>query len=214
MTDIIIQIWDIIIHIDKHTYNITALYGNWTYVILFLIIFCETGLIVTPFLPGDSLLFAAGAISTLGSLDPILLIILLSLASIIGDNVNYWVGRYMGPKVFNNDVSLLLNKKHIKKTQDYYDKYGNKTIVIARFIPIVRTVAPFMAGIGIMEFKRFTTYNIIGALMWIILFISAGYYFGNIPFVKKHFTIVVLAVIIVSMLPLIVSQMKRDSTTV
>lgn len=214
MTDIIIQIWDIIIHIDKHIYNITALYGNWTYVILFLIIFCETGLIVTPFLPGDSLLFAAGAISTLGSLDPILLIILLSLASIIGDNVNYWVGRYMGPKVFNNDVSLLLNKKHIKKTQDYYDKYGNKTIVIARFIPIVRTVAPFMAGIGIMEFKRFTTYNIIGALMWIILFISAGYYFGNIPFVKKHFTIVVLAVIIVSMLPLIVSQMKRDSTTV
>ncbi|MCI4624601.1 MAG: DedA family protein [Candidatus Magnetoovum sp. WYHC-5] len=209
MIDFVLQMWDILMHIDKHLYNITLSYGLWTYGILFFIIFFETGFVVTPFLPGDSLLFAAGAIASLGSLHPGVLILLLSMAAIIGDNLNYWIGYYIGPKVFYKDTSFLLNKKYLQKTKDYYDKHGGKTIIIARFIPIIRTFAPFVAGIGRMEFKHFTAYNIVGACLWITIFICGGYFFGNIPIVKKNFVIVIFAIIIISMIPLLIELIKK-----
>jgi membrane-associated protein len=204
---------DLFLHLDKHLNEIIQGYGLWTYLILFLIIFCETGLVVTPILPGDSLLFAAAALSaTEGSpLNVGWLFLLLSIAAIIGDTVNYWIGSYLGPKVFSQEKSRLFKKEHLMRTQKFYEKYGAKTIIIARFIPIVRTFAPFVAGIGSMNYARFITYNIVGGILWVAICLTAGYLFGNIPIVKQNFSIVILAIVFISILPAIIEFLRNRS---
>jgi membrane-associated protein len=200
---------DILLHLDKHLDWVIRTYGIWTYAILFLIVFCETGLVVTPFLPGDSLLFAAGTFVAIGSLDMALITGLLSLAAIVGDTVNYWIGYAMGPKVFTREDSRFLNKKHLERTHRFYQKYGGKTIILARFIPIIRTFAPFVAGIGMMTYRRFIAFNVIGGIAWIFSFVLTGYYFGNIPFVRNNFIFVILAIIIISVLPIIIELLRH-----
>lgn len=192
---------DFVLHIDQHLAELVRDYGVWTNAILFLIVFAETGLVVTPFLPGDSLLFAAGAIAALGSLDVHLLVLLLVVAAILGDTVNYWVGAWMGPRVFSDKIRFL-KREHLERTQRFYEKHGGKTIILARFVPIVRTFAPFVAGVGAMNYRRFIVYNVVGALAWVLLFTYAGFFFGNLPAVRKNFTLVILAIIFVSVLPL------------
>ncbi len=200
---------DILLHLDQHLDWVIRTYGTWTYAILFLIIFCETGLVITPFLPGDSLLFAAGTFVALGSLEMGLLTILLSLAAIAGDTVNYWIGHAMGPKVFTRENSRLLNKEHLERTHRFYQKYGGKTIILARFIPIIRTFAPFVAGIGAMAYRRFIVFNVAGGIAWIFLLILSGYYFGNIPFVRNNFFFAILMIILISMLPLVMELLNH-----
>jgi membrane-associated protein len=200
---------DLILHIDIHLLNIIKDYGVWTYLILFLIIFAETGLVVTPFLPGDSLLFAAGAFAALGSLEVKWLFPLLSLAAVAGDTVNYWLGCILGPKVFHSDNVRFLNRKHLDRTHRFYEKYGGKTIIIARFIPIIRTFAPFVAGIGTMTYWRFIAYNVVGGVGWIAICIFAGYFFGNLPVVKNNFTLVIIAIVIISILPAIIEFIRQ-----
>lgn len=191
---------DFILHIDDHLAELIGSYGTLTYLILFLIIFCETGLVVTPFLPGDSLLFAAGAFAALGLMNPWILLVVLVAAGVLGDGVNYWIGRTFGLKGFS-DTGRFLNTKYIEKTNAYYEKHGPVTIVIARFLPIVRTFAPFVAGMGHMDYKRFTTYNVAGAVLWVVSCGLAGYLFGNIPVVKDNFSLVVMGIIVVSLIP-------------
>ena len=200
---------DFILHLDKHLAELVTQYGAWTYAILFLIIFCETGLVVTPFLPGDSLLFAIGALAANGSLDVFWVFILLSIAAILGDTVNYWVGYVIGPKVFHGESSWLLNRKHLERTHDFYEKYGGKTIILARFIPIIRTFAPFVAGIGRMNYGRFLIYNVVGGIVWIAIFTYAGYFFGNIPIVKRNFTLVIFAIIVISVIPAVIEYRQQ-----
>lgn len=200
---------DFVIHIDVHLHDIILAYGVWTYLILFVIIFCETGLVVTPVLPGDSLLFAAGAFAAKGSLDPFWLLVLLSLAAIAGDTVNYWVGHYVGPKIFSSEKVRFLNKDHLERTHRFYERYGGKTIIIARFVPIIRTFAPFVAGIGSMTYWRFIAYNVFGGIGWIVICVFAGYYFGNLPVVKNNFTLVIFAIILVSILPAVVEFLRQ-----
>lgn len=202
---------DLFLHLDKHLNEITNSYGLWTYLILFLIVFCETGLVVTPILPGDSLLFAAGALAAIegSSLQIGWLFLLLSVAAIIGDTVNYWLGSYLGPKVFSQEKSRFFKKEYLIRTQKFYEKYGSKTIIIARFIPIIRTFAPFVAGIGKMNYGRFITYNIVGGILWVTICLFAGYLFGNIPIVKKNFSIVILAIVFISILPPIVEYLRN-----
>ncbi len=192
---------ELFLHLDKHLNVIIQNYGVWTYLLLFLVIFCETGLVVTPLLPGDSLLFAAGTFAALGSLKVEWLFVLLSVAAIAGDTVNYWIGHYVGPKVFHKEDVRFLNKEYLDRTHRFYEKHGGKTIIIARFIPIIRTFAPFVAGIGRMTYGRFISYNVFGGLAWIAIFLFGGYYFGNLPFVKRNFTLVILAIIFISVLP-------------
>ncbi len=199
---------DFIIHIDKYLNQIIQSLGFGTYVILFLIIFAETGLVVTPFLPGDSLLFAAGAFAALGSLNVLILFFSLIIAAIIGDSLNYKIGKHLGKKVFKED-SKYFKKEYLIRTEKFYEKHGAKTIIIARFMPIIRTFAPFVAGIGSMKYKRFITYNIFGAILWVGLFVFGGYYFGNLPTVKKNFTLVILIIIILSILPGIIAFLKH-----
>jgi membrane-associated protein len=187
-------------------------YGTMTYVILFLIVFCETGLVVTPFLPGDSLLFAAGALAPIGGLNIGVLAIILFIAAVLGDTVNYSVGKFIGPKVFDKKDSKIFRKEYLEKTQSFYDRYGAKTIVIARFVPIVRTFAPFLAGVGSMNYSRFIAYNIGGALLWVGLFVSAGFFFGEIPVVKNNFTIVIMAIIVLSILPAVIEVIRVKKT--
>jgi membrane-associated protein len=194
---------DLFLHLDKHLNEIITQYGTWTYLILFLIVFCETGLVVTPFLPGDSLLFAAGAIAALGSLNVFWLFVLLTAAAIIGDTVNYWIGAWLGPKVFRGENVRFLNRKHLERTHKFYEKYGGKTIIIARFVPIVRTFAPFVAGIGTMSYWRFIAYNVIGGILWVAICLFAGYWFGNQPFVKRNFSLVIIAIVLISLLPMV-----------
>ena len=194
-------ITDFVMHIDVHLGAIIKDYGIWTYLILFLIIFCETGLVVTPVLPGDSLLFAAGTFAAIGSLDVLWLFVLLSVAAVAGDTVNYWIGCIVGPKVFHGEGVRFLNREYLDRTHQFYEKYGGKTIIIARFVPIIRTFAPFVAGIGSMTYSRFISYNVIGGVAWIAICVFAGYYFGNLPIIKKNFSLVILAIIIISMLP-------------
>lgn len=194
---------DIILHLDVKLQWVIETYDVWTYAILFLVIFCETGLIITPFLPGDSLLFAAGAFAALGSLDLSILFIVIFIAAVIGDFVNYSVGSYIGPKIFNKEKSFLFNKDYLLKTESFYEKHGAKTIIAARFMPIIRTFAPFVAGIGKMKYLKFISYNILGALLWCILFLGAGYFFGNIPVVKDNFTIVIMGIIVISFIPMV-----------
>ena len=204
--DLIKTIFEFALHFDKYLEVFVQQYGFLTYAILFVIIFCETGLVVTPFLPGDSLLFAAGALSaslnTGGILNPILLIVIMSIAAIAGDTVNYLIGAYIGPKVFERD-SRFLKKEYFDRTNAFYEKYGGKTIILARFVPIVRTFAPFVAGVGKMNYRRFITFNVIGGILWVTIFIALGALFGNIPFVKNNFEIVTLGIVFISILPMI-----------
>lgn len=198
---------DVFLHLDKHLDKIVGQYGATTYAILFVIIFCETGLVVTPFLPGDSLLFAAGSIAALGSLDPVWLFVFLSVAAIAGDTVNYWIGAWVGPKAFSGEFRFL-KKEHLERTHAFFEKYGGKTIIIARFVPIVRTFAPFVAGIGAMNYAKFIIYNIVGGVAWVALFVFGGYWFGNQKFVKDHFSLVVIAIIILSVMPMVVEYLR------
>jgi membrane-associated protein len=208
--ELIHQLIDFILHIDTHLGEMIRNYGTWTYLILFLIIFCETGFVVTPFLPGDSLLFACGAIAeSTGALDPAMLCILLSIAAIAGDTVNYWIGAYIGPKAFTKESSRFFKKEYLIRTHDFYEKYGGKTIIFARFMPIVRTFAPFVAGIGKMTYSRFLSYNVIGGIAWIVSFVLLGYYFGKLPVVKKNFTLVIVAIIILSILPSVIEIIRH-----
>lgn len=211
--DIIYYLFEIFLHLDKHLAEITAQYGIWTYLILFLIIFAETGFVVTPFLPGDSLLFAAGAIASLGSLDVFLLFFLLTVAAIGGDTVNYWIGKKLGHKLFSSKSSRFIKKEHFDKTHKFYEKYGGKTIIIARFAPIIRTFAPFVAGIGEMTYWKFLTYNVIGGILWIAIFVFGGYFFGNLPFVKNNFSVIVVAIILISLLPMVIEFIKHRRET-
>ncbi|MFC2064716.1 DedA family protein [Chloroflexota bacterium] len=198
--EFILGIIDIFIHLDVYLSQILADYGTWTYAILFLVIFLETGFVVTPFLPGDSLLFAAGTFAALGSFNPILLGLLLIIAAILGDTVNYWIGHKVGDKVFTSDIKWI-KKDYIHRTQEFFNKYGGKTIFLARFVPIIRTFAPFISGVGKMKYGYFLFYNVVGGITWVALFLSAGYFFGNIPFVKHNFSLVILAIIILSLVP-------------
>ncbi len=200
-----------ILHIDKHLSTIIQNCGAWSYLLLFLIIFAETGLVVTPFLPGDSLLFATGAFAALGSFNVIWLSIALAAAAIIGDSVNYAVGKLLGDKVFRDD-SRIFKKAYLDKTHKFYEKYGGKTIIIARFVPIVRTFAPFVAGVGAMSYGKFFAYNVVGGLLWVGLFVFCGYFFGNIPIIKENFTIVIFIIIFLSILPPFIEyyRHKRD----
>jgi len=200
---------DLFLHLDKHLNDIIGQYGTWTYLILFLIIFCETGLVVLPFLPGDSLLFAAGAFAALGSLNVFWLFVLLSIAAIAGDTVNYWLGYWLGPRVFHRDNVRFLNKKHLDRTHAFYEKYGGKTIIIARFIPIVRTFAPFVAGIGSMTYWRFIAYNVIGGVAWVAICVFSGYKFGNLEVVKKNFSLVIVAIVLISVLPMLIEYLRH-----
>lgn len=198
---------DIFLHLDKHLNDIIAQYGTMTYVILFAIIFIETGLIIMPFLPGDSLLFVAGYFAAQGSLNMMLLIVLLFIAAFIGDTVNYFIGRYMGGKVLQWKLPFV-KQEYFDKTNTFYAKHGPKTIIFARFIPIVRTFAPFVAGAGKMDYKIFLTYNIIGGAVWVVSLLSAGYYFGDIPMVKRNFELVIFGIIFISILPPIIEVLR------
>lgn len=192
---------DFFIHLDKHLLAVVQQYGAWTHWILFIIIFCETGLVVTPFLPGDSLLFVAGTLAATGSLKLHWVLILLSTAAILGDTLNYWIGHFMAPRIFDPKFAKILKPEYLKQTEKFYEKYGAKTIIIARFVPIVRTFAPFLAGVGRMHYGKFLLYNITGGLFWIFSLTLAGYFFGNIPIVQKNFTAVIYLIIIISILP-------------
>lgn len=192
---------DFILKIDVHLAQITSEYGVWAYIILFVIVFAETGLVVTPFLPGDSLLFAAGAICALGTLNVVLLMGLLITAAIIGDGVNYAVGSRLGTRLFSNPRSRIFKQSHLKRTHDFYEKHGGKTIVLARFMPIIRTFAPFVAGIGKMRYGQFVLYNVTGAIAWVVSFTLLGFYFGNQPIVKQNFSLVVGMIIVISVIP-------------
>jgi len=207
--ELIKAIIDILLHLDKHLDLVIRNYGFWTYGIFFLIIFLETGLVVTPFLPGDSLLFAAGAFAALGSLDAKWLIMLLSIAAIAGDTLNYWIGYIVGPKVFSKEKSRFLNKDYLYRTHQFYERYGGKTIILARFIPIIRTFAPFVAGIGSMTYGRFIAYNIVGGIAWVAIFVLGGYFFGNIPSIKQNFSLVIAAIIFLSILPGIIEFLRH-----
>ncbi len=199
---------DLFLHLDKHLSDLVIHYGTWVYGILTIIVFCETGLVIAPFLPGDSLLFAIGALCAVGSLNPFIIAPLLFIAAISGDNLNYWFGRTIGSKAFSNPESKIFKQSYLQKTQSFYTDYGSKTIVIARFVPIVRTFAPFVAGLGKMNYRTFLSFSVGGALLWIILLISAGYYFGQIEFVKKNFSVVVLAIVCISILPALIETFK------
>ena len=197
------QAIDFVLHLDKHLSPIIAEYGAWTYLLLFLIVFCETGLVVTPFLPGDSLLFAAGAFAATGSLSVVWLSIILIVAAILGDTVNYWIGHSLGKRLLAAKRFRVIKPEHLAYTHEFYEKYGGKTIIIARFVPIVRTLAPFVAGLGTMTYSRFMSYNVVGGVGWVVICSVAGYLFGNLPFVRDNFSIVILAIIALSLVPAI-----------
>ena len=199
---------DFILHIDQHLAALSAEYGVWIYAILFLIIICETGLVVTPFLPGDSLLFAAGGIAALGEMNIHLMVALLLVAAILGDAVNFAIGKYFGARLFANPDSKIFRRAYLDKTHAFYEKHGGKTIIIARFVPIVRTFAPFVAGMGNMHYGRFIRYNIIGAILWVVLFSYAGYFFANIPLVKNNLALVLAAIIVISVLPGVIEVVR------
>ena len=200
---------DFFLHLDTHLAEVIQQYGTYTYALLFLIVFLETGLVVTPLLPGDSLLFAAGSFAGIGALSLWPLFFLLCAAAILGDTANYAIGAYLGPKVFHYPKSRFFNPEHLRKTHEFYEKYGGKTIIIARFIPIIRTFAPFVAGIGAMSYARFLSYNVIGGVLWVSVCLFAGYFFGNLTFVQKNFSLVILAIIVISMLPALVEYLRH-----
>ncbi|MBI5059238.1 DedA family protein [candidate division KSB1 bacterium] len=206
--DLLAQFVDIFLHLDVHLGQVISDYGTLTYLILFIIIFCETGLVVTPFLPGDSLLFAAGAFAALGSLELMLLLLILYAAPILGDSTNYWIGRFVGPRVFSSN-SRWLRREYLDKTHAFYETHGGKTVIIARFMPIFRTFAPFVAGIGKMNYAKFLSFSVGGTVLWISVCVLAGYFFGNIPIVKRNFSLVIFAIIGTSVLPMAVHFVKE-----
>ena len=201
--------FDIVLHLDHHLQGLVANYGVWIYLILFAIIYCETGFVVTPFLPGDSLLFVAGALAAAGDMYIHGLFAALATASFLGDNTNYWIGRYVGPRIFSRQRSRLFNPEHLLRTQRFYDKYGAKTIFLARFMPIVRTFAPFVAGIGRMKYTTFLFYSFAGSIAWVGSLAYAGYYFGNVPVVKENLTIVIIIIVLISISPAIIEYLRH-----
>jgi membrane-associated protein len=203
------KIIDIVLHLDRYLGAIIQQYGVWTYSILFVVIFVETGLVVMPFLPGDSLLFAAGTFAALGALDVRLLIVLLAGAAVLGDTVNYWIGHKIGQKAFSKEDARFFKKEYLDRTHAFYERHGGKTIIIARFVPIIRTFAPFVAGIGKMTYGRFLSFNVFGGAGWVALLVGAGYFFGTIPFVKKNFSVAILAIIVISTLPIAVEFLRN-----
>ena len=209
MLELINYLIEFVLHLDRHLFDLVGSYGNWVYGILFVVIFAETGFVVTPFLPGDSLLFAAGAIAATKALNPHIISLILIIAAILGDTVNYAIGFYIGPKVFSKPRSLLFNPEHLERTHRFYEKYGGKTIIIARFIPIIRTFAPFVAGIGKMSYLRFISYNIFGGILWVLLFVYAGFFFGNLPMVKHNFSLIIIAIIIISVIPVFIEFIRH-----
>lgn len=205
--ELITSIIDFFLHLDVHLGNIISEYGTLTYGLLFLIIFLETGLVVTPFLPGDSLLFAAGTFAALGSLNVVLLWLLVFVAAVLGDTANYWIGNRIGPRAFEKDIRFL-KREYLEKTQHFYEKHGGKTIILARFIPIVRTFAPFVAGVGTMRYGRFLAFNIIGGFLWTFIFVFLGYFFGNIEIVKRNFELVIIAIVLISVVPMGIEYLR------
>ena len=210
MLDFLKTAIEYVLHLNKHLGDLATTYGAWIYAIMFVVVFCETGLVITPFLPGDTLLFAAGAIAaTTGALNPWLIILVLGTAAVLGDAANYSIGKFIGPKVFHYKRSLLFNPEHLDRAHHFYEKYGGKTIIIARFVPIIRTFAPFVAGIGTMGYRRFAVYNVTGAALWVIIVTWAGYAFGNVPFVKNNFSAVILAIIVISVMPAVIEYFRH-----
>lgn len=207
--ELLTQLMDVVLHLDQHLQALVASHGAWIYLILFLIVFCETGLVVTPFLPGDSLLFVAGTVAAAGGMDIHLLVLLLIIAAVLGDAVNYGVGHYIGPRIFSHSESRWLNPKHLQRAHDFYEKYGGKTIIIARFVPIVRTYAPFVAGAASMTYSRFALYNVSGAVLWVTSLGYAGYFFGNLPVIKSNLTLVIIGIIILSILPGVIEILRH-----
>ncbi len=209
--EIIQQIIDFILHVDVYLAELVANYGTWVYAILFLIIFCETGLVVTPFLPGDSLLFVAGTLAALGDnhINVHLMVLLLTIAAILGDASNYLIGKFFGEKLFSKPDSKIFKQSYLKKTHDFYEKHGGKTIILARFVPIVRTFAPFIAGMGRMNYGRFFSYNVVGGIVWVALFMYAGYFFGSAPFVQENLSLLIFLIIFVSIIPAVVGVIRQ-----
>jgi len=206
--ELIAQFWDLFVHLDKHLGDVIGAYGAWTYLLLFIIVFCETGLVVTPILPGDSLLFAAGALAATGALNAVYLFGLLAVAAVAGDTVNYAIGKSIGPRVFRENIRFI-KREYLFRTQEFYQRHGGKTIFLARFVPIIRTFAPFVAGVGTMTYRRFVAYNVFGGVVWTGLFIFAGFYFGSLPAVKENFTLVILAIVFISIMPILIEYLRH-----
>jgi membrane-associated protein len=199
---------EFVLHLDRHLLDLCTAYGTWVYAIIFAIIFCETGLVVTPILPGDSLLFAVGSLTAIGALDLPTSMIVLALAAVLGDTVNYWIGDYVGPKVFHQEHGWLLNKEYLLRTHRFYERHGGKTIVIARFLPIIRTFAPFVAGIGTMRYRRFLLFNVTGGILWVCVIVLAGHFFGSIPAIKNNFSLVIIALVLIPGIPSLVEFVR------
>ena len=208
MGELLKSLVEFVLHVDRHLLEFCTDYGTWVYLLLFVVVFCETGLVVTPFLPGDSLLFAVGSLAAISGLRAEIAAPLLICAALAGDNVNYWIGRSIGPRVFSSEQSRFLNRDYLDRTQRFYEKHGRKTVVIARFLPIIRTFAPFVAGIGRMVYLRFLLFSVLGALLWVSLFVGAGYYFGNIPFIKNNFSVVIIVLVLIPGLPALTEFVK------
>jgi membrane-associated protein len=209
--ELLAQFFDIVLHLDRHLLWLVDNYGVWVYLILFLIIFCETGLVVAPFLPGDSLLFVAGTLAAAGAMYVHGLFALLVVAAFGGDNTNYWIGRYLGPRVFRIEKSRLFNPAHLDRTHRFYERHGGKTVIFARFLPIIRTFAPFVAGIGRMVYPKFMFYSFSGSVFWIGFFVFGGYYFGNLPVVRQNLTLFIIGIIVLSIMPGIVGFIRQKA---
>lgn len=207
--ELIAILWDFLVHLDRHLGAFVAQYGVWVYGLLFLIVFCETGLVVTPFLPGDSLMFVVGALAAAGGMDLRIVMAVLVCAALLGDNANYWFGRWLGPRVFRSDEARWLNHRHLERTQAFYARHGGKTVVIARFVPFVRTFAPFVAGVGRMRYLRFLAFSVSGALLWVVSLTLLGYFFGNLPVVKQNFTAAIMLVIAASLVPIGIEWLRH-----
>jgi membrane-associated protein len=207
--DILLQFLDILLHLDKHLAILVEQYGPWIYAILFFVIFAETGFVVTPFLPGDSLLFVAGALAALGGMDIVLLMATLTTAAVLGNQVNYHIGRFLGPKVFHWEDSRFFNRKALEKTHAFYEKHGGKAVIISRFLPLFRTFVPFVAGVGAMSYARFTSFNVSGALLWVVSLCMVGFLFGNVPWIKQNLTLVIVGIIILSFMPVFIGWLQH-----
>ena len=211
--DILLASWDIVLHLDRHLAALLAQYGTWIYVLLFLIVFCETGLVITPFLPGDSLLFVSGALWAAAGMDVRLLAATLIVAALLGDHCNYFAGRFFGPRVFRWEQSRFFNRRALDHTRGFYERHGGKTLVIARYLPLVRTFAPFVAGIGRMHYPRFLSFSVTGAVLWVVSLVGVGYYLGNLPFVKQNLSAIIVGIIFVSLLPVVIEAIKHKLRT-